>query len=68
MKYPIRLDKLISQTTGYSRKEVKRLLHKDEVSINNEFVRKGDVKVNQDDVVLCLGEEIAHIDKRYFML
>ncbi len=68
MTFPIRLDKLISQSTDLSRKEVKRLAHKGEILVNGEVVKSPDIKVLESDEVLCQGETIGAIGYRYFML
>lgn len=68
MKYPIRLDKLISQTTNWSRKEVKRLAHKELITLNGEVIKTTDTKVNESDRVVCDGEVIGELTPRYFML
>lgn len=68
MTFPIRLDKLISQSTDLSRKEVKRLAHKGEILVNGEVVKSTDLKVQESDVVTCQGESIGAIGYRYFML
>lgn len=68
MTFPIRLDKLISQSTDLSRKEVKRLAHKGEILVNGEVVKSTDLKVDESDVVTCQGEPIGAIGFRYFML
>jgi 16S rRNA pseudouridine516 synthase len=68
MSFPIRLDKLISQSTDLSRKEVKRLAHKGEIRVNGEVVKSTDFKVDESDVVTCRGEPIGALGFRYFML
>ncbi|NVJ61608.1 MAG: 16S rRNA pseudouridine(516) synthase RsuA [Gammaproteobacteria bacterium] len=68
MKYPIRLDKLISQTTDWSRKEVKRLAHKELITVNGTVEKSTDTKINESDVVVCDGETIGDLTPRYFML
>jgi 16S rRNA pseudouridine516 synthase len=68
MTFPIRLDKLISQSTDLSRKEVKRLAHKGEILVNGEVIKSPDIKILECDEVVCQGELIAAIGFRYFML
>ncbi|MCO7224547.1 16S rRNA pseudouridine(516) synthase RsuA [Pleionea sp. CnH1-48] len=68
MKFPVRLDRYISQSTDYSRKDVKRLLKSGEVTVNGEVALKADIKVNEGDDV-CFGEEqFEGLHERYFML
>ena len=41
-----RLDKIISSQLGYSRKEVKELIKRKRISVNNQLVDKSDYKIN----------------------
>jgi len=68
MKFPVRLDKLISQSTDLSRKEVKRLAHKELITVNDEVIKSTDYKVQENDVVRCQDEVIGVLHARYFML
>lgn len=62
-----RLDKVISNYTNYSRKDVKELVKKKLVMVNDKIVNKSDIKVNPDnDKIAVLGEEL--IIKRYVYL
>ena len=62
-----RLDKVISNQTNYSRKDVKELVKKKLVMVNDKIVNKSDIKVNPDnDKIVVLGEEL--IIKRYVYL
>lgn len=64
----MRIDKYLSQATGLSRKEVKRLLHKDEVTINGIATRDGSTKVNDDDIIVLQNMEVSPPRPRYFMM
>lgn len=62
-----RIDKVISNQTNYSRKDVKELVKKRLVSVNGVIINKSDMKVNQDsDEIKILGEEI--VVKKYVYL
>ena len=64
-----RLDKVISNQTGYSRKEVKDLVKQKRILVNNELVLKSDVKVDPSkDVILLDGEEVSVKKYVYLML
>lgn len=64
-----RLDKVISNQTGYSRKEVKDLVKQKRILVNNELVLKADVKVDPSkDVILLDGEEVSVKKYVYLML
>lgn len=66
----MRLDKFLSQSTGLTRSQAKKVLHAQEVTVNNAVVRDGSVKVDvAHDVVLWAGEELSvATGKRYLML
>jgi len=62
-----RIDKVISNQTNYSRKDVKELIKKKLVSVNGVVINKSDLKVDPDnDEIKILGEEI--IVKKYVYL
>lgn len=64
----MRLDKYLAQSTGFSRKEVKRMLHADEVQVNGEYERNPARKVSDEDEVLLDGFPIDTPRERYLML
>lgn len=68
MGLSMRLDKYLSQATGFSRKEVKRMLHADEVQINGEFERNPARKISDSDEVLLDGFPVDKPRARYLML
>ncbi len=68
MKFPMRLDRFISQSTDYSRKQVKYLLYGKRVTLNDELVRLADTKINANDKVCIDGELLGNLSQRYFML
>lgn len=64
-----RLDKVISQQTHYTRKEVKELIKNKQVSINNQIINKPDFKVNTEvDKIILNGEELKIQKHVYLML
>jgi 16S rRNA pseudouridine516 synthase len=64
-----RLDKVISNQTGYSRKEVKDLVKNKRVIVNGNIVIKSDIKVDVlKDVILVDGDEISVKEYVYLML
>ena len=64
-----RLDKIISNQTGYSRKEVKELVRQKRIIVNDVVVLKSDVKVDASkDVILLDGDEILVKEYVYLML
>ena len=64
-----RLDKIISNQTGYSRKEVKELVRQKRIAVNDDIVLKSDIKVDASkDVILLDGDEILVKKYVYLML
>lgn len=65
----IRLDKLLSQQTMYSRSEIKKCIKANRVCVNGHIVKKGDLKVNtQTDEVTLDGIEITYEPYVYYVL
>jgi len=63
-----RIDKIISSQIGYSRKEVKELIKKKRVTLNEELVKKSDEKINPDkDIIKVDGKEIT-IKKNIYLI
>ena len=64
-----RLDKVISNQIGYSRKEVKDLVKQKRIIINGDVALKSDVKIDVlVDKILVDGEEISFKKYVYLML
>ena len=63
----MRLDRFISENTQLSRKDAKRALHREEVLVDGVVVKKGDLKVTNQQVTLN-GVAIKEIGLVYLML
>ena len=64
-----RLDKIVSNQTGYSRKEVKELVRNKRLMVNDVVVSKSDIKVDPiNDLISLDGENINVKKKVYLML
>ena len=64
-----RLDKVISNQTGYSRKDIKELIRKKRVTVNNEIAAKPELKVDPAmDRISVDGQEISIQKFVYLML
>ena len=64
-----RLDKVISSQTNYSRKDIKDLVKKKNILVNEEVVLKSDIKVDISvDKISVLGEELIFKKFVYLML
>ena len=65
----IRLDKLLSHKGYGSRKEVKQLIRKGYVFVNEEVVYDDDYRVNEDvDSVTIMDEEVTYSKFVYYMM
>ncbi|WP_188749327.1 16S rRNA pseudouridine(516) synthase RsuA [Marinobacterium zhoushanense] len=64
----MRLDKYLAKATGFSRKEVKRLLHADEVRVNGDPERNPARHIQDGDSVELDGLEMDKPEPRYLML
>jgi 16S rRNA pseudouridine516 synthase len=64
----MRLDKYLAKSTGLSRKEVKRLLHADEVRVNGEPERDASRHVQEGDLVTLDDTPMERPEPRYLML
>ncbi len=65
----IRLDKFLSQMNIGTRSEVKNIIRKGKVSINDEICKNPDVKIDENADVVCYeGREIAFEKYVYYML
>lgn len=63
----IRLDKYISQVTDYSRKEVKRILKEELVTVDGLIIKDPSLKISDQQVCID-GEAIGAPAPRYFMV
>ena len=64
-----RLDKVISNQTGYSRKEVKELVRKKRIKVNDAIILKSDIKINPDiDKITIDDMDIKVQEYVYLML
>jgi len=64
----MRLDKYLSQATGLSRKEIKRLMHKSSVTVNGDIVRDPSLHITPEDNVILNDGEVAPPAMRYLMM
>ncbi|WP_230656321.1 pseudouridine synthase [Psychrobacter sp. I-STPA10] len=66
----MRLDKFISKATELSRKEAKKVLHAEEITVNDEVVKDGSMHVDElNDEVMWAGEPLSvATGNRYILL
>ena len=63
-----RLDKVISNQVGYSRKDVKELVRQGRILINGVVALKSDVKVDVLVDKICLDEEVISFKKYVYLM
>lgn len=63
-----RLDKVISSQLGYSRKEVKELIKRKRVSVNNQLVDKSDYKINLETDKVSVDNQELTIKKYLYLI
>lgn len=63
----MRLDRFLSENTHHSRKSAKQALHRGDVTVDGEVVKKGDIKIINQQVKLD-GEIVNEIGLLYIML
>lgn len=62
-----RLDKVLGNSTLYSRKEVKSLIRNRRVKVNNEIVKLSDFKVNSTDIIM-IDNNIINTSKYIYLV
>lgn len=63
-----RLDKIVVSQTAYSRRDVKELVRKKRITVNNEVVLKSDVKVNPEEDVISIDNKEIHVKKYVYLM
>ena len=65
----IRLDKYLSDSTAFSRKEIRSLVKRRTITVNGNFAQSADMKVNENADTVCMnGENIVYRKFIYLML
>lgn len=68
MIYLKRIDRILSEQTNYSRKEIKRLVSKGLVLVNGLVVRKSDEKYAEDNISIKINGEEVRVNKHFYLL
>ena len=68
MIYLKRIDRILSEQTNYSRKEIKRLVSKGLVLVNGLVVRKSDEKYADDNISIKINGEDIRVSKHFYLL
>lgn len=64
----MRLDKFISESTAYSRKDIKALIKKELITVNGIIASKPEEKVKETDIIIVSGKKIEYKKYVYLML
>ncbi len=68
MDKAMRLDRFLANAGIGSRKEVKSLIKKQKVKVNNHLVKSSDWEVSEDDFIEVNGEEVQLFKEIYYLL
>jgi len=63
-----RIDKIISEQTYYSRKEIKKLISKGLVYVNEEQVKKEECKYDKTNISIKINGQEIEIKKHIYLL
>ena len=64
----MRLDKYLADMTGMSRLDIKKLIKKGNVKVNENIIKANDYKIREDDVVYLNDEKINYQEFEYYIL
>lgn len=68
MEMEMRLDKFLADMQIGTRSEVKKLIQKGHVSINEQIVKKVDTKVDEETIVYVDGLRVDYVSYEYYLL
>lgn len=68
MIYLKRIDRILSEQTNYSRKEIKKLVSKGLVLVNEGVVRRSDEKYDEDNISIKINGEDVSVNKHFYLL
>lgn len=68
MIYLKRIDRILSEQTNYSRKEIKKLVSKGLVLVNECVVRRSDEKYDEDNISIKINGEDVSVNKNFYLL
>lgn len=67
IKLIMRLDKLIAQSTAFSRAQAKGIIRGGKVTVNGEVAKSGAIKLDDDAIVEYMGVSIKKPEPQYIM-
>ena len=63
-----RIDRILSEQTNYSRKEIKKWVSKGLVLVNECVVRRSDEKYDEDNISIKINGEDVSVNKHFYLL
>lgn len=63
-----RIDRIISEQTNYSRKEIKNLVSKKLVLVNDKIICESNLKYDEDDIVIKINNEVIGVKKNIYLI
>ena len=63
-----RIDKIISEQTHYTRKEIKKLVSQGKILVNDEIVKKSETKYDENNICIKINGEEIEIKKYVYLL
>ena len=63
-----RIDKIISEQTYYTRKEIKKIISQGMVYVNGEQVKKSESKYDETNISIMINEKEIEIKKHIYLL
>lgn len=63
-----RIDRIISEQTNYSRKEIKKLISKRLIKVNNEIISSSDIKYDENNILILINGQKVDIRKHIYLV
>lgn len=63
-----RIDKILSEQTNYSRKEIKKLISKELVLVNDRIVKRPEEKYDDEAIIIKIEGKEVSIKKHFYLL
>ena len=64
----MRLDKLLSNSTGISRSEIKKAIRKGDVIVDGTTIKDASIHISNEQHVTLFGQKVCEAKPRYYML
>ncbi len=64
----MRLDKYLSKALNYSRKDIKKIIRKGDISLNQQIVKDASTHIYENDVITMNGTPVIYREYVYIML